>query len=138
VLRLLLSEDPDRVRRYRNIEAQGDGSLGADAYELWSKLPDYTPARTVPRGEWPDFDAYERERRGSMRLLMESQGLLERYISILQAQGAAPEGEGVRPVDKAKVKRAQVNVLVIGCVGLSLIAFMVLTVLLIIGLRMVG
>ena len=126
VLRLILSEDPDRVRRYRRLDAKGDETLGADAYQMWNSLPDYSPGRIVNRSEWPDFDAYEREHRGSMRRLMESQGLLDRYNAIIEAQLEVA----------ARARRGQTNVLIIGCAGMAAIAFMVLTVLLIIALMM--
>jgi len=126
VLRLILSEDPDRVRRYRRLEAKGDETLGADAYQMWSGLPDYSPERIMRKAEWPNFDAYEQEHRGSMRRLMESQGLLDRYNDIIEAQREST----------AKARRAQASVFIIGCAGMAAIAFMVLTVLLIIALRM--
>jgi hypothetical protein len=128
VLRLILSEDPDRVRRYRRLDAKGDETLGSDAYQMWSGLPDYAPGRIVRKADWPDFEAYEREHRGSMRQLMESQGLLDRYNALVQAQREST----------AKARRAQANVLIIGCAGMAAIAFMVLTVLLIAALRLMG
>jgi hypothetical protein len=138
VLRLISSEDPDRVRRYRNLEAQGPGTLGADAYELWSKMPDYMPNRTVPSGNWPDFHAYEEAHRGSMKRLMGDQGLLDRYNEMvgLTARPQEDEPKELSDADKARARRAQANVMIIGCAGLTAIAFMVLTVLLIIALQM--
>ena len=129
VLRLILSEDPDRVRRYRSIEANGPDSLGADAYELWHKTPDYTPNLSVPK---EGFAAYEEAHRGSMRRLMEQQGILDRYNAIIAAQVE----RALSPEEKARARRAQQQVLIIGCAGMGLIAIMVLTVLLIIALRL--
>lgn len=129
VLRLILSEDPDRKRRYSNIEDKGPESLGADAYELWQKMPDYTPNLSVSRG---DFAAHEEALRGSMRRLMQAQGLQERYDDIIEAQ------KGHERALKARVKRAQTGVVLIGCMAMSLLAFMVLTVMLIIFLRYSG
>jgi hypothetical protein len=134
VLRLILSEDPDRVNRYRRIEGTEPESLGADAYELWSKMPSYTPNLTVSAAQWPDFAEYERAHRGSMKRLMGDQGLLERYDAIVAAQSEPAR----TPADRAQARRAQAGVLIIGCVGMSLIAFMVLTVLLIMALRFSG
>jgi hypothetical protein len=136
VLRLILSEDPDRVRRYRNLEAVGPGTLGADAYELWSKMPSYTPNLTVPSGNWPDFHAYEEAHRGSMKRLMGGEGLLDRYNEMVGAAAKPQEPRELSEADKARAKRAQASVMMIGCVGLAVIAFMVLTVLLIIAVRM--
>lgn len=128
VLRLILSEDPDRVRRYRHIEAEGPDSLGADAYELWRKMPSYTPNLTAPSGNRLDFKAYEQAQQGSMKRLMEAQGLGDRYNAIVEAQQAR----------KANARRAQASVIIIGCIGMSAIAFMLLTVLLIIAVKLSG
>lgn len=129
VLRLVLSEDPDRVRRYRTIEANGPETLGADAFELWRKTPDYTPNLSVPRD---GFAAYEEAHRGSMRRLMEGQGLLDRYGAIIAAQ--APRQ--LTDEEKARASRAQQQIIVMGCAGMALIVAMVLTVLLIIALKL--
>ncbi len=130
VLRLILSQDPNRIRRYSYIEAAGSDSLGSDAFGLWSKTPGYTPNLTVPKGE--DFAVYEQAHRGSMRRLMESQGLGDRYEAIIQAQ---VQHEKAR---KARATHAQTNIFLMGCVGMSLLAFMVLTVLLVIALKYLG
>lgn len=136
VLRLILSEDPDRVRRYRNLEATGPGTLGADAYELWSKMPSYTPNLTVPLGSRPDFHAYEEAQRGSMKRLMGGQGLLDKYNEMVSEASRLQEPKELSEADKARAKRAQASVFMIGCAGMAAIAFMLLTVLLIIALRM--
>ena len=129
VLRLVLSEDPDRIRRYRQIESGGADSLGADAYELWRKTPSYTPNLSVLAS---GFQEYEIGRRGSMRRLMENQGLLDRYNAIIAAQGARQ----LTAEEKARARRAQQQVMVIGCAGMGLIALMVLTVLLLIAFKL--
>jgi hypothetical protein len=130
-LRLILSEDPERIVRYRNLEAAGPGTLGEDAYELWRKMPSYTPNRSVPAATWAD---YEVARRGSMQRLMEAQGLLDKYSVIAEAQQRAyMEQQATR---KARAKSAQRSVLLIGCAGMTLIVFMLLTVLLIIAIKL--
>jgi len=125
ILRLLLSKDPARVQRYRNVLSQADESLGADAYELWRKMPPYTPNLTAKAKTRTAFEVYEKAHRGAMRRYMEEQGLTAMYEEIAERQRAV----------QAKTKRAQLGVVVIGCVGMSLLAFMVLTVLLIIALQ---
>jgi hypothetical protein len=130
VLRLILSEDPDRGLRYRRLEDTGPGSLGEDAYELWRKMPTYTPNLTVPADTWP---AYEMAQRASMRRLMQSQGLLDRYNATVEAaQRSYIEHQEAR---KVRASQAQRSVLIMGCAGLALIAIMVLTVLLIIAIK---
>jgi hypothetical protein len=136
VLRLILSEDPDRMRRYRNLEATGPGSLGADAYELWSKMPAYTPNLSVPSGNWPDFHAYEEAHRGSMKRHMGGQGLLDTYNEMVSGERRSQEPKELTEAQQAKAKRAQANVMIIGCVGMAAIAFMILTVLLIIAFQL--
>ena len=120
-----LSKDPARVQRYRNVLSQADESLGADAYELWRKMPTYTPNLTAKAKTRTAFEVYEKAHRGAMRRYMEEQGLTAMYEEIAERQRAV----------QAKTKRAQLGVVVIGCVGMSLLAFMVLTVLLIIALQ---
>jgi hypothetical protein len=130
VLRLILSEDPDRIARYRNLEAIGPATLGEDAYELWLKMPTYMPNRSVPAANWA---GYEAEQRGSMRRLMEAEGLLDKYSVIAEAQQRAyMEQQAAR---KARAKSAQRSVLIIGCAGMTFIVFMMLTVLLIIAIK---
>lgn len=128
MLRLLLSEDPDRVRRYRFIESGGPDSLGADAYELWRKTPTYTPNLSVPE---QGFQEYEQTQRGSMRRLMESQGLSERYKAIMAAQATRQ----LTDEEKVRARRAQQQVIAIGCAGMGLLVLMVLTVLLVMALK---
>ncbi len=130
VLRLILSEDPDRMRRYRQIEASGRESLGADAFELWRKTPAYTPNLSVPAS---GFQEYEIAQRGSMRRLMESQGLLDRYNAVIATQGARQ----LTDAEKARARHAQQQVMMIGCAGIGFIVFMMLTVMLIIALRLI-
>src|SRR5687767_6651605 len=71
---LLQSEDPERRRRYSYIESYGSETLGADAYALWEKMPEYTENRSVPAATWPELNAYEELHRGSMARLMQAQG----------------------------------------------------------------
>ena len=131
VLRLILSEDPERVLRYRNLEATGSGTLGGDAYELWRKMPTYMPNRSVPAATWAD---YEPAQRGSMRRLMQAQGLLDRYSLVAEAaQRAYVEQQQAR---EARARSAQRSVLLVGCAGMALIALMMLTVFLIIAIKL--
>lgn len=133
VMRLILSEDPSRVRRYRHLEDSGPEGLGADAYELWQKTPPYTKNLSIKFSGWPDFDAYEQAQRGSMKRVMETQGLGERYRQMVEAQ----EQYGRKPGhDPARVKRAQTSVVIMGCVGIALIGVMMLAVLVIIAVRL--
>ncbi len=128
VLRLLLSEDPVRVRSYRRIEAWGPESLGEDAYELWSMMPDYTANRSVPVKTRKELIAYSEAYIGSMRRLMQAQGLEERYESIMETQ---------RQI-QSQIRRGQSRVLTIGCLGISAMIFMFLIVLLIILINLVS
>jgi hypothetical protein len=129
---LLRSEDPDRRARYRRIAATQQGSLGADAYELWRQLPDYTPDKHAPAANMNDLRYYEGINAGSMGRYLESIGEGEWYRRILDEQ---VEVERQRA---EKGRRGQMSVVIIGCVGLAAIAFMILTVLLIIAIRMGG
>ena len=128
VLFLISSKDPERIRLYRRIDAEGPDTLGSDAYELWRKVPNYTANRSIPFTNWEDFDAYAKAHEGSMRRVMEKEGLGERYNTILEEAAAR----------KAQVRRGQAGVVTLGCIGLSAIAFMALTVLLIIGLSLLS
>lgn len=130
VLRFVLSEDPERIERYRRIGTTGPDTLGSDAYELWSKLPFYTPNLKVPRA---DFAEYDRAHRGSMRRLMEEQGLLDRYEALLAGTVAKRE---LTEEQKASMKSAQRSVMVLGCTGIAFILIMMLTVLLVIAIKM--
>ena len=129
---LLRSEDPDRRTRYRRIAATQHGSLGADAYDLWRQLPDYIPDKHAPVTKKGDLSYYEQVNAGSMGRYMESIGQGEWYRRILEEQA---EVERLRA---EKGRRGQMSVIIIGCVGLAAIAFMILTVLLIIAIRMGG
>ncbi len=141
VLRLLLSEDPQRVKLYRQVEATGEDSLGGDAYHLWTKMPDYTADRTAPIATLRELEDYAGKHRGSMWRLMEARGLGDRYLAVVAAQprrGAAPVEGADKPVDPARARRAQMNVMIIGCAGIGAIIFMALTVLLIVALKTLG
>ena len=129
VLRLLVSEDPERIRRYHRIDVAGPDSLGADAYELWRKSPAYTPNLSVPASE---FAEHEKTQRGAMRRLMEAQGLLDKYNAIIEEHGPRQ----LTDEEKARARRGQQQVMIIGCGGLLFLAFMVLTVLLIMAIRL--
>jgi hypothetical protein len=129
ILRLILSKDPDRIRRYKRIDAKDEWSLGADAYELWRKIPPYMPNIYAKTATVTEFRAYEEAHRGSMRRYMEEQGLLERYAEIIEQQKAD---------FKARARKAQVGIITIGCIGMSILAFTVLTVMLIIALQLLS
>ena len=137
VLRLISSEDPARVRLYKRIEAMGDDTLGGDAYELWSKMPDYTANRSVPLKTLAELAEYAARHHGSMRRLMEAKGLGEKYGEIVAAQKPKRSRFSIDPddpADKPRVRRSQMSVLVIGCAGMLALLLMVLTALLIIAL----
>jgi hypothetical protein len=130
VLLLLLSKDPDRVQRYHRIEATGPESLGSDAYDLWLKMPEYMLNRTVKRNTQSALKAYETAHQGTMGELMERRGLGDLYNTILAQQ------EEIERWRRAKARKGQTNVIIIGCAGMGAILIMILTVLLIIGLQM--
>jgi hypothetical protein len=132
VLRLLLSEDPDRVKRYKYIESTMQGGLGDDAYELWRKLPPYTENLTAKARTRAEIRAYAQAHRGTMRELMQSQGLGERYEAILRDYAIYMQER------RARARKGQQSVLVIGCVGMGFIVLMALTVLLIVALKLAG
>jgi hypothetical protein len=139
VLRLISSEDPERVRLYRRIEAVGDDTLGGDAYELWSKMPLYTANRSITAKTLPQLTEYAAQHRGSMRRLMEAKGLGEKYAGMVEAAKPRRSRFSIDPedpADKPRVRRSQMGVLTIGCAGLGALLLMVLTALLIIGLGM--
>jgi hypothetical protein len=132
VLFLLMSQDPERVALYKDI-ARGHGeSLGADVYELWSKMPDYFVNRAAPVKTQAELKAYEQAHLGSMKALMEARGLGERYNAILAEQ---VEHDRVR---SEKAKRSQNTILIMGCAGIGAIVIMMLVVFLIIALQMAG
>jgi hypothetical protein len=130
VLRLILSRDPARIARYKYLEGQGEESLGADAFELWSKTPAYTPNLSVNIKEREALRAYAESKHGSMKRLMEGQGLGERYEQILA------DYEVYLAARKARARKGQQQVMIIGCAGMGAIVVMMLTVLLIIVLQM--
>jgi hypothetical protein len=130
VLRLILSEDPDRIKRYKWLESTLPDGLGADAYDLWQKTPDYTPDLSVPYKTIAAFEPYEQSQQGSMRRLMESQGLGDRYASILA------DYEQYLIERKARIKHGQTRVLIMGCAGIGFMLLMVLAVLVIIFFRL--
>lgn len=138
VLRLILSEDPARVRRYSRLEDSRPEGLGADAFELWRKTPPYTENLSRPFNGWEEFGAYEEKTRGSMRRLMERDGLGERYSAMIEAQErysytSKPDEERL-----ARARRGQSAIILMGCAGIAAIAVMMLTVLLIIAIRLNG
>ena len=134
VLRLILSEDPDRIKRYRWLESTFPESLGADAHELWRKTPDYTPNLSVPLKTIAALEEYAQAHQGSMRRLMESQGFGDgfgdRYNALLA------DYEQYLADRKARIKHGQTQVLIIGCAGMGFILVMILSVFLIIFLRL--
>src|SRR5215213_6825084 len=82
VLFLLMSEDPARVQLYKDIGLGRGESLGADAFELWTKMPDYTVKKSAKVKTQKELRAYEALHVGGMRELMEARGLGERYREI--------------------------------------------------------
>ena len=132
VLRLILSRDPARVARYRYLEAQGDESLGGDAFALWSKTPSYTHNLSVSIKDREGLQAYAQSHHGSMRRLMEGQGHGDRYDRILA------DYETYLAERKARARRGQQQVMIIGCAGMGAILVMMLTVLLIVVLQVAG
>jgi hypothetical protein len=74
----------------------------------------------------PEFHSYEEAHRGSMRRYMEEQGLLDFYVEVMARHQAD---------FKARARKAQVGIITIGCIGMTILAFTVLTVLLIIALQ---
>src|SRR5688500_13930318 len=71
VLLLISSKDPERVRLYRRLDAEGPDSLGSDAYDLWRKVPNYTANRSISFTNWTDFNSYVKAHEGYMRQVME-------------------------------------------------------------------
>lgn len=132
VLFLLSSQDPERTRRYENVEVTGAESLGSDAYDLWSKMPPYTPDLSVAVRTLAELRAYEKEQRGSMKRLMAARDMLARYDAIVATQEEYWKGR------KAKAAKAQTSIVIIGCAGMAAILMMALTVLLIIALKWNG
>lgn len=132
VLFLLMSKDPNRMRRYAYIESPQPESLGADAYELWQQMPEYTVNRSAPCRTLEELGHYEVAHRWHMKRLMYERGMGERYEEIVTAQ------EEHERAYKARARRGQTSVLTIGCAGMALLAFMILTVLLIIAIKMSG
>src|SRR5207253_9690283 len=106
-------------------------SLGADAYEHWHKMPTYTPNLNVPASAWPE---YEKAQRGSMKRLMQAQGLLDRYNAAVEGQQRSYIEQ--QEAHKARARSAQRSIVMMGCAGMGLILILVLTVLLIIALKM--
>lgn len=139
VLRLISSEDPERVRLYRRIEAAGDDTLGGDAYGLWSKMPLYTTNRSVALKTLPQLAEYATGHHGSMRRLMEAKGLGEKYHAIVAAQKPKRSRFSIDPddpADKPRVRRSQMSVLAISCAGMLALILMALTALLLIAIGM--
>lgn len=137
VLRLISSEDPQRVRLYARIEAVGEDTLGGDAYELWSKMPAYTTNRSTPIKTLPELKTYAAQHRGSMRRLMEARGLGEKYSGMAPAEKPRRSAFSIDPddpADKPRVRRSQMGVLGIGCAGMLALLVMLLAALLLIGL----
>jgi hypothetical protein len=132
VLFLLMSKDPDRVLRYRHIEGDGPESLGSDAYDLWKKIPEYMPARAHSVKTQPQLVAYAEVHHGNMRGLMERRGLLDLYNTIVVQQ------EEIERERRARARRGQTSVIIMGCAGIGAILIMMLIVFIIIALKMTG
>jgi hypothetical protein len=122
VLFLLMSKDPQRVARYRIVESHASESLGADAHELWSKMPNYMPNKVAQVRTRSELRAYEAAHLGSMQRLMEARGLGERYKLMITEQ------EEYARLRREKARRGQTSVIVMGCVGIGAILIMMLIV----------
>lgn len=132
VLFLLMSKDPARVARYRRIEAEGPESLGSDAYDLWKKIPEYMSSRAPGVKTQPQLNAYAEAHQGNMRTLMEQRGLLDLYNTTVTQQ------EEIERDRKARARRGQTSVIIMGCAGMGAILIMMLLVFIIIALKMLG
>jgi hypothetical protein len=132
VLFLLQSEDPARIARYRRIQADGPETLGSDAYDLWKKMPDYMPGRAEGIKTQPQLEAYAAAHHGTMRELMERRGLLDQYNTVIAQQ------EEIERERRARAKRAQTSVIIMGCAGIGAILIMMLLVFIIIALKLMG
>lgn len=130
VLFLLMSKDPVRMARYKRIEADGPESLGSDAYELWRKLPDYMPARLPELNTVALLKAHAEAHPGTMRALMERRNLGDLYSTIIAEQ------EEIEKERRARAKRGQQSIIIMGCAGMGAILIMILTVMFIILLQM--
>jgi len=133
VLLLLTSKDPERMIRYRRLEASGPESLGSDAYELWEKMPDYMPDRVaVGITTLPELQAYAQAHEGAMRDQMERRGLLDRYDTIIAEQ------EELERERQARAKRSQRSIIIMGCAGMVTILIMMIVVFTLIAIQMGG
>jgi hypothetical protein len=132
VLFLLMSKDPARIARYRRILAEGPESLGSDAYDLWKKIPEYMSSRAPGVKTQPQLNAYAEANQGAMRTLMEGRGLLKLYNTIVAQQ------EEIERERKARARRGQTSVIIMGCAGMGAILIMMLLVFIIIALKMAG
>lgn len=132
VLFLLMSKDSARVTLYRDISLGRGESLGADAYDLWKKMPDYTVKKYAGVKTQKDLRAYETVHLGGMRELMEARGLGEKYREIINNQVEYDKVRG------AKARKAQNSIIIMGCSGIGAIVLMMLAVLLIIALQWAG
>jgi len=130
VLLLLDSKDPDRVRRYHRLEANGPEGLGSDAYELWEQVPSYMSSRAQGVKTEPQLNAYAEAHQAAMRTLMERRGLLDRYNTIIAEQ------EQIEQERLARARRSQTTIVIMGCAGMGLILIMMLTVFIIIALKL--
>jgi hypothetical protein len=132
IMFLLMSRDPNRQERYRDVASGKGESLGADAYELWSEIPENTPNRTAPVRTKKELPDYEKAHLGSMRSVMEARGLGERYDTIVTNQVVFDTARSQR------ARKAQTSVIIMGCAGIGAIILMILAVALIIGIQLLG
>jgi len=132
VLFLLMSKDPLRMARYRRLESDSPGSLGNDAYDLWKEMPNYMLGSATGIKTQSALKAYAEARQGTMRQLMEGRGLLDMYNTIIAQQ------EEVEQERRARARRGQTSVIVIGCAGMASILIMILIVFAIIALKLIG
>jgi hypothetical protein len=130
VLFLMMSKDPDRVSRYRRMEADNAESLGNDAYDLWEKMPGYMSRRAPGVKTEPELKAYAEAHQGAMRELMERRGLLEHYNTIVAEQ------EIIEQERRARAKRGQKSIIIMGCAGMGAIIIMMLVIFIIIVLKL--
>jgi len=132
VLFLLMSKDPARVARYRRILAEGPETLGSDAFDLWKKIPEHMSSRAPGVKTQPQLNAYAEAHLDTMRTLMESRGLLDLYNTIVAQQ------EEIESERRARARRGQTSVIIMGCAGMGAILIMMLLVFIIIALKMAG
>jgi hypothetical protein len=132
VLFLLMSKDPLRMARYRRLESDAPGSLGNDAYDLWKEMPDYMLGSARGIKTQPALKAYAEANEGTMRQLMERRDLLDLYNTIIAQQGEIEQER------RARARRGQTSIIIIGCAGMASILLMILIVFAMIAFKLIG